>query len=290
MDELGGCEGAVDHVGLGVALHSRGCVDCVPKEAVPRAPRPHHVCDHGPRVEPHADAQVALGRIVHIHRDRVGHLEGVDREARDACRVVPPLVGHKVGDGHIRIADSFNLVDLVLGGELVELRVESVQHVRHLRRVQLCRDVRETNNVGEEDGDAVLLLSLNLPARNKGLGDVLREDVKEHSLRGGLPLHLLLGAAPDGQRLHASHVHGLDAPIKLHKGGAFLGVLVPAVLHHHLDFWAAARGNARALLFGACGVGDCEEHLGGVLPNVGLFTREDFEQHDAEGVHVRLCG
>lgn len=52
-----------------------------------------------------------------------------------------------------------------------------VEHVRHLDRVELRRDVSEAHDVAKEDCDTILVLRLDLLSGYNLVGDVPGEDV-----------------------------------------------------------------------------------------------------------------
>mmetsp|Transcript_33266 Transcript_33266/g.83371 ORF Transcript_33266/g.83371 Transcript_33266/m.83371 type:complete len:228 (+) Transcript_33266:146-829(+) len=108
QQQCGGALAAVDHVGLRVALHARGCIHRVAKQAVARVELAHDGRHHRPRVEAHPDVDVAERGVVLLDEHRVGGFDGGDGELRDAQRVVR-LLRREVGHCHVGVPDRLHL-------------------------------------------------------------------------------------------------------------------------------------------------------------------------------------
>mmetsp|Transcript_13195 Transcript_13195/g.30335 ORF Transcript_13195/g.30335 Transcript_13195/m.30335 type:complete len:244 (+) Transcript_13195:216-947(+) len=179
--------GDLQRQGLGRALHPRGRVHCVPKEAIPRHGGPHDPGNHRARGDPGADLQFQVASVV------LDEVDGLEGKADDALsRVGPCPAIRSAAHDHVGVADCLYLVHTVLGDEGVELAVELVEHRHDLQRVHVVCHVGKAHDVGEEDGDCAEDL-YHLPPMLQPLDGPGRHDAIEQ-----LFLHL----ATDKDRQH----------------------------------------------------------------------------------------
>mmetsp|Transcript_43012 Transcript_43012/g.82066 ORF Transcript_43012/g.82066 Transcript_43012/m.82066 type:complete len:348 (-) Transcript_43012:2587-3630(-) len=184
----------------------------------------------------------------------------------------------------------------MLLGQPIELPIKPVQHLHHLRRGLLGRYVGEAYNVREKDGDALVVLGLDLlpfakRARNVGRKHLLQQLssrfllVRNAQARGLLefPLnccqpvvHLVSGQAGN----HSLHSGQLETARR---------VCVPA-LHNqllHLRRHSLGYGGAQV---GLTSRSQPVENIHNVLALVGVLARKDFVHGHAKGKDVRLRG
>mmetsp|Transcript_50959 Transcript_50959/g.124162 ORF Transcript_50959/g.124162 Transcript_50959/m.124162 type:complete len:232 (-) Transcript_50959:963-1658(-) len=180
LERRRGVLGAVDAQCLTVALHARGRVDRVPKEAVPRIALAHDVGHNGARVEADTNVDGALGEVLLVDWHLASSGDDVEGEEGDSLRVVV-LVLDQVCHSHPSVTNRLDLEDLVVLGEGIEHCVQAVKHVCNLLRGQGRADVREADDIREEDGDGVLVLWLHLLPREELLDNVLREHIRQEA-------------------------------------------------------------------------------------------------------------
>mmetsp|Transcript_6094 Transcript_6094/g.24288 ORF Transcript_6094/g.24288 Transcript_6094/m.24288 type:complete len:221 (-) Transcript_6094:4691-5353(-) len=101
-----------------------------------------------------ADAYLERSKLWRIHVDEraLGSLhggEGKARHTRDMC--VGLLAMHRAG-AHEAVANRFELEEVELGAEAIEGAIQSVEKVRDLLRLQSRAQLREPDDVREEDG------------------------------------------------------------------------------------------------------------------------------------------
>mmetsp|Transcript_29681 Transcript_29681/g.55955 ORF Transcript_29681/g.55955 Transcript_29681/m.55955 type:complete len:495 (-) Transcript_29681:575-2059(-) len=202
--------------------------------------------------------------------------------------------------------------------------VETLQHVHHLHRRNRGRDFREADDVREEDGDALVVLRLNLESRQEAIRHALGEHSFQQVLRGGrgrvaaddaahrrargrvrssFPRRLPCGRvrilvrvvreAPRDPlvRPRAGH-HLLQLLADGVKRGAALGIWMPAAPHERGHGGRHARREGGSEGFRARQVSDLLQHNRHVVGYVavGLVPREHLKQQHPEGVNVRLGG
>jgi hypothetical protein len=137
-------------------------------------------------VEANPNLQIALGGIVKVDGSISSRFYGLLRELGDTHRVVLLLVRDEVGHCHVGIAYGLYLEDLVFVGQRVELRVQTIEHVRHLGGVNRLRDLSEANNVAEENSHLLAMLRVHLVPRHELVSNVFGENVMEKTLLRGL--------------------------------------------------------------------------------------------------------
>jgi hypothetical protein len=81
---------------------------------------------------------------------------------QEECKRRNDLIRHEVGHRHIRIANRLDFEDVEVLCEGVKLRVEAVEHVRHLLCLDPLRDLGEAHDVAEKNANLVPVLRLHL--------------------------------------------------------------------------------------------------------------------------------
>ena len=159
--------------------------------------------------------------------------DGVEGEAGEAGGMVGGLVLEHVARREVGVADDVHLLHAVQLRQRVELGKEAVEQVRDLGRRHGAAHRGEADDVGEEDGRALLDDGLRPAALHDGLGDGPRERLAQRAARaprlgrarravGGVGRHRD-GAGADGgacgARCGAQAVLGVDA------GGTQMGIV-----------------------------------------------------------------
>eukprot|EP01136_Pigoraptor_vietnamica_P010965 Opistho-1_new@49258 len=291
----------VDAQGETARFHAACRVDRISEQTVARHFQTNDTRDDGTRVNARPQLQLAVGQVAYAEVDRAA--EEVQRHRRNLARVPISVADGESGRDHVRVADRLNLVDVVAVDDVVEASVEVVEEVDDLQGRALRGNVRETDDVTEEDRDEVEALGVHRLAVLQLFGNGLREHAVQQLLGLALLLVELLRALLDERlevrrvrlkhlehRVHDRHVLvRIDATQVTRKRGerrAVRGVLRPRALEYLVQ--------SLGRLLVECGAESFLQHAPDDIRGfhgqlgVGPLACDNFLEYHAEAINVAL--